>query len=297
MAFDTMQNSRAAQREAMYSFGGYNPYYPSEKDIPLVQENLARLQSGELSLRSFLRQTPQFPRWRADHAREAQVLLLTNEAGLEGTERLYADMVSAQGVSEVAARYQRAMLSWLGLSDHPRLNAINGETSWQEGGPWQAEYPALAGCGKLGYFITADEEARFAGVKVLHLELSAFAQDDSQDVNPRNDLDTDYHRENIETVERFCSSQHPGAGPRYIFIVGNRACIRRADNDSYRLKAIKTVKKDKSLKILDLLRVVDWHAGHIEVRLCQQRPVKGRQVKVFTALAASAGDVEELSWD
>lgn len=296
MAFDTAQNSRVAQREAMYRFGSYNPYYPSGRDFPLVKENLARLQAGELSLRSFLRQTPQFPRWQDAQIREAQVLLLTNEPGLDGTDRLYADMGSARSVAEVAERYQRATLSWLALSDHPRLNTINGEAAWQENGVWQAEFPALARCGKLGYFITPGEEARFAGVKVLHLELSAFAQDDSQDVNPRNDRDSDYHRENVETVERFCSMR-PGDGPRYIFIVGNRACIRRAKNDSYRLKAIKTIKKDKSPKILDLLRVADLHPGQVQVRLCQQRPVKGRRVKVFTVVAATARNLEELCWD
>ena len=287
MTINRKAESMLTQREAMYSFGSYNPYYPSGNDLPLVQENLERFKAGELSLRSFLRQTPQFPRWRHDHVRAAQVLLLTNEPGLKGAEQLYADMGSAQTVAEVAESYQRAMLSWLSLSDHPRLRTINGEAPWHENGAWQAEYPALARCGKAGYFIAPGEEAAFAGLKVLHLELSPFAQDDSRDVNPRNDRDTAYHRENLETVERFCSYPS-GNVPRYIFIVGNRACIRRVENDSYRLKATNTVKKDKSRKILDLLRVVDVCPGHIQVRLCQQRPANGRRVKVLTVIGTSA---------
>lgn len=286
MTSNNRAGSVVTRREAMYSFGSYNPYYPSGQDLPLVQENLERFKAGELSLRSFLRQTPQFPRWRDDHVRAAQVLLLTNEPGLKGAERLYADMGSARTVAEVADRYQRAMLSWLGLSDHPCLRTIYGEASWQEDGAWQTEYPALAMCGKAGYFVAPGEEAAFAGVKVLHLELSPFAQNDSQDVNPRNDRDSDYHRENLATVERFCS--YPSADrPRYIFIVGNRACIRRVEQDGYRLKAIKTIKKDKSHKILDLLRVVNTGSGQIEVRLCQQRPANGRQVKVLTVIGSA----------
>jgi hypothetical protein len=275
------------EREAMYLFGSYNPYYPSGKDLPLVQENLDRFKAGELSLRSFLRQTPQFPRWQDEHVQAARILLLTNEPGLKGAERLYADLGSARSVAEVAESYQRAMLSWLGLSDHLHLGTINGEASWRENGTWQAEYPALARCGKAGYFMAPGEEATFAGVKVLHLELSPFAQDDSQDVNPRNDRDSDYHRENLKTVERFCSYPS-GNEPRYIFVVGNRACMRRVDNGSYRLQAIKTIKKDKSPKILDLLRVAYLHLGRIQVRLCQQRPTKGRRVKILTVVGSAA---------
>src|SRR6185369_10450124 len=109
MALNNKEVSMVSQREAMYSFGSYNPYYPSEKDIPLVQENLERLKAGELSLRSFLRQTPLFPRWRDDHLRAAQVLLFTNEPVLKSAVRLYADMDSARTVEEVADSYQRAM--------------------------------------------------------------------------------------------------------------------------------------------------------------------------------------------
>lgn len=274
-------------RVAMYRFAGYNPYYPAAKDIPLVQENLERLQAGVLSMRSFLRQTPQFPRWRDDHLRAAQVLLITNEPGLNRVERLYADMNSARTVGEVADRYHGAMLSWLGLSDHPHLKAINGESPWQENGAWQALHPSLARCGKAGYFMSRGEEARFAGAKVLHLELSPFAQKSSQDVNPRNDRDLDYHRENLETVQRFCSFSSEEE-PRYIFIVGNRACIRHIDSENYHLDAVKTAMKDKSYKILDLLRVVDFRSGHIQVRLCQRCPVNGRDVNVLT-VAGSAG--------
>ena len=282
MTIDAKEESMASQRTAMYRFAGHNPYYPAGKDIPLVQENLERLQAGDLNMRSFLRQTPQFPRWGDQHLRAAQVLLITNEPGLNGVERLYADMDSARSVKEVADRYQGAMLSWLGLSDHPQLKAIHGETPWQEDGPWQTLHPSLASCGKAGYFMAQGEEARFAGAKVLHLELSPFAQKSSQDVNPRNDRDLEYHNENLKTVRRFCSLSTKDE-PRYIFIVGNRACIRQIDNDNSHLNAAgKTANKDKSAKILDLLRVADLRSGHVQVRLCQRWPVNGRKVNVLT---------------
>lgn len=66
----------------MYRFRDYNPYLPSEDERELVLENLARLQSGETDLESFLKQTPQFARWGDKHIRQARILLITNEPGL-----------------------------------------------------------------------------------------------------------------------------------------------------------------------------------------------------------------------
>jgi len=126
-------------RRAIYSFGDYNPYHPTEEDAPLVRENLERLKGGVLSLRSFLRQTPLFARWRDEHIRTARVLLVTNESGLSGAEKLYWDIPSARSVGAAADCFHQSMLSWLSLSNHHRLKGVNGEGPWREDGEWQGE--------------------------------------------------------------------------------------------------------------------------------------------------------------
>ena len=116
-----------AKRRDMYSFAGYNPYQASDQELPLVEENLARLKAGEISLRGFLRQTPHFARWKEQHIRQARVLLVTNELGLSGIEKAYGGIFFIQKAAKVAELFHETMLSWLSLTDHPNLGGINGE--------------------------------------------------------------------------------------------------------------------------------------------------------------------------
>jgi hypothetical protein len=278
----------------MYRFDGYNPYLPSADERDLVQENLARLQSGETSLESFLKQTPQFARWREDHIRHARILLITNEPGLSDIELLYGDLMTASSLEEVAGCFQRAMFSWLSLTDHPNLGGINGEHPWCERGEWEQEHSALACCGKAGYFMAAGEEQELADSKVLHLDLSAFPQASSLDVNPRNDQRNDYHAINRETVEAFCRLATPEA-PRYIFIIANRAHIQRRAGQAWQLDTTETVSKDKSWKIVDLLRVVDACGQPVQVRLSRQTPQHGRAVDILHVTASIAYELQPVA--
>lgn len=280
----------AHQRRAMYHFGAYNPYQYAEKEVPLVLENLARYRRGEICLESFLKMTPHFPRWRDEHIRQARVLLVTNEPGLSNVGRLFAATSEAQAASDVANQTHGAMLSWLSLSNHPGLGAINGELPWREGGTWETQYPALAHCGKAGYLMSPGEEQEFSCYKVLHLELSPFPQKDGLDVNPRNDQSLEYHEENLDTVRKFCQ-QATEKAPRYLFIIGNRARILRLASTGYRLDAGQTPLKDKSRKIMDLLRVAESGGKHVHVRLCRHWPTHGRDVEVLGVAATAAYDL------
>lgn len=281
-------------RKKMYYFDNHNPYLPSEDDRELVQENLARLQSGETNLESFLKQTPQFARWGDEHIRQARILLITNEPGLSDIEQLYGGLISAKSVEEVAGCFQQAMFSWLSLTNHPVLGSINGEHSWVEQGAWEQEYPALARCGKAGYFATVGEEQKLAGCKVLHLDLSAFPQANSLDVNPRNDQRHDYHTLNRKTVKAFCRLATPEE-PRYIFIIANRAHIQRRGAHAWQLDTTETPSKDKSWKIVDLLRAVDASGQPVQVRLCRQAPQHGRSVDILNVTASSAYELQSVS--
>jgi hypothetical protein len=271
----------------MYSFGDYNPYRPTEREWPLVEENLERLKAGEITLRGFLRQTPHFARWQEEHLLQAQVLLVTNEPGLRGIDKLYGNLVQGTGAESVADHFRETMLSWLSLSTHPGLRAIHGESPWVENGSWQDAHPRLAACGKVGYFLVPGEETRLAGSKVLHLELSPFAQSSGQDINPRNDQDLEYHQENLKTIRRFCSLSTPEK-PRHIFIVANRARIRCLDANAFQLEAVRTSRKDKSHKIVDLLRVAQASTGPVRVRLCRQWPNRGCEVETLELVRATA---------
>ena len=281
-------------RQSMYRFRDYNPYLPSEDERELVQENLSRLQSGETGLQAFLKQTPQFARWRGEHIRRARILLITNEPDLSDIEQLYGGLTSAKSVEEVASCFQQAMFSWLSLTDHNALGSINGEHSWVEQGAWEQEYPALARCGKAGYFATVGEEQELAGCKVLHLDLSAFPQANSLDVNPRNDQRHDYHTLNRKTVEAFCRLATPEE-PRYIFIIANRAHIQRRGAHAWQLDTNETSSKDKSHKIVDLLRVVDACGQPVQVRLCRQAPLHGRNVDILNVTASIAYELQPMS--
>lgn len=291
------QNSHPCrQRQVMYSFGDYNPYLASAVELPLVRENLKRFRAGEIPLARFLRQTPQFPRWREEHIQQARILLVTNEPGLRGIDKLYKGLEAEKAAEKVAEHFHRAMLSWLTLTNHPGLGAINGESPWVEHGAWQAGHPRLAACGKAGYFLVPGEEEELAGCKVLHLELSPFAQGGGLDRNPRNDLDLEYHQENLGTVERFCELASDRE-PRHVFIVGNRASIRRADAHGFRLDAVRTPRKDKSNKIIDLLRVALSGTRPVQVRLCRQWPVHGREPEVMHVMRPLAFELRPVSAD
>ncbi|BCR07041.1 hypothetical protein DESUT3_41100 [Desulfuromonas versatilis] len=287
MPLSSRNRQLSKERRAMYSFGDYNPYRPSVREWPLVEENLERVKSGAINLRGFLRQTPNFARWQEEHLRQARVLMVTNEPGLGGIGKLYGDLVRKQDAESVADLFHESMLSWLSLSNHPGLKAIHGELPWVENGSWQAEHPRLAACGKAGYFLVPGEEAELAGCKVLHLELSPFAQSDGQDVNPRNDQDLEYHQQNLEAIRQFCSFASPER-PRDIFIVGNRARIRSRDPGTFQLQAIRTSRKDRSHKIVDLLRVAQAGEGSVRVRLCRQWPAQGREPEVLELVRATA---------
>jgi hypothetical protein len=277
----------------MYSFGDYNPYRPSEQEWPLVEENLERLKAGEINLRGFLRQTPHFARWQEEHLQQARVLLVTNEPGLSGIDKLHGDLVLSSGAESVAEHFRESMLSWLSLSNHPGLKAIHGESPWVENGGWQEAHPRLAACGKAGYFLVPGEEAKLAGSKVLHLELSPFAQSSGRDVNPRNDQDLEYHQENLKTIRRFCSLSTPEK-PRHIFIVANRARIRCLDANAFQLEAVRTSRKDKSHKIVDLLRVAHASAGPVRVRLCRHWPTQGCEVETLELVRATAFELRPM---
>lgn len=281
-------------RQTIYHFGDYNPYLPSNAERELVLENLARLRAGETTLETFLKQTPQFARWQDEHIRQARVLLIANEPGLSDIERLYGGLTTATSVEEVASCFQRAMFSWLSLTDHADLGSINGEHSWAENGAWEEEYPALALCGKAGYFMAAGEEQEFSTCNVLQLDLSAFPQANGLDINPRNDQSQAYHDENRKAVEAFCRLATIEE-PRYIFIVANRAHILRRGAQAWQLDTTETPSKDKSWKIVDLLRVVDACGQPVQVRLCRQAPQNGRNVDILNVTASIAYELQAVS--
>ena len=280
-------------RHSIYQFENYNPYLPSVDDCELVQENLSRLHNGEADLETFLKQTPQFARWQDEHIRLARVLLITNEPGLSDIDKLYGGLLSAAGVEDVADHIQLAMLSCLSLMEHPALGAINGEHPWSAGGPWEQEYPLLARCGKIGYFLMDGEEQEFCQYKALHLDLSAFPQCSSLDVNPRNDQHHAYHEENRATVEAFCRLATLEE-PRYIFIIANRAHILRLGTHAWQVDTTETLTKDKSWKIVDLLRTVDASGRPVEVRLCRQTPRQGRSADVYRVAASIAYELQPV---
>jgi hypothetical protein len=282
------------RRQSIYHFGDYNPYLPSDAERELVLENLARLRSGETSLEGFLKQTPQFARWGDEHIRQAQIMLITNEPGLSNIEQLYGGLVSANSVEEVARCFQQAMFSWLSLTDHSTLGGINGEHPWVEHGAWEQEHPALALCGKAGYFMAAGEEQGLSACKVLKLDLSAFPQANGLDVNPRNDQRQEYHAENRKTVKEFCRLA-TAEEPRYIFIIANRARILRRGAHAWQLDTTETPSKDKSCKIVDLLRVVDACGQPVQVRLCRQTPRHGRSVDILNVTASIAYELQPVS--
>jgi hypothetical protein len=280
-------------RKKIYQFGDYNPYLPADPERELVQDNLARLQNGETTLETFLKQTPQFARCRNEHIREARVLLITNEPGFSDIECLYGGLATATTVEEVACCFQQAMFSWLSLTDHPELGGINGEHPWVEHGEWELEHPALALCGKAGYFMAAGEERELSLCKVLHLCLSAFPQANGFDVNPRNDRHRSYHEENRKSVEAFCRLATIEE-PRFIFIIANRAHIQRRGAHAWQLNTTETPSKDKSWKIVDLLRVVDACGQPVQVRLCRQAPRQGRSVDILNVTASIAYELQPI---
>jgi hypothetical protein len=281
-------------RRSMYDHGDYNPYLPSDDERELVLENLKRLRNGEVRLKGFLKQTPQFARWQDDHLRRARILLITNEPGLYNIEPLYGRLTNAVSVEEVASCFQQAMYSWLSLTDHSTLGSINGEHPWVEHGAWEQEYTALAECGKAGYFITPGEERKFSGFKVLHMDLSAFPQANSLDVNPRNDQRRAYHAENRRTVEAYCHHATIDE-PRYIFIIANRAHIQRRGAQAWQIDTTESALKDKSWKIVDLLRVVDACGQPVQVRLSRQAPQHGRRVDILNVTASIAYELQYVS--
>jgi hypothetical protein len=284
---NNVTNTVRDRRKAMYRFDDYNPYLHPKTELPLVWDNLNRFQAGNLDLKSFLRQTPCFPRWQEEHIRQARAVLVTNEPDLGDIHRLYGDLQDAERVEDVGERIHQAMLSWLSLSNHPRLEAIHGELPWREEGDWQVDAPMLAACGKAGYFLVPGEEVMLSNMKVLHLELSPFPQKSGLDLNPRNDRDQTYHRENVQTLQRFCELA-TDKEPRYIFFVGDRAQIRQQAGDAYWLEAVRTTGKDKSNKIADLLKVVQSRSHLVTVRLCRHLPQHGRRGDIleFVRLAA-----------
>jgi hypothetical protein len=274
-------DSLFALRHSLYSFDGYNPYFPTLNEIPLVEENLGRLKGGQLTLREFLRQTPVFPRWQDEQIKQARILLITNEPGLNDVEQLYCRLAASSNNEQLAACFQQTTLSWLSLTDHPCTGTINGEHPWQQDGTWQQEHPALALFGKSGYFLEQQQEQQqLAGCKALHLELSPFAQQHVLDVNPRNDQDSSYHQENQALVELFCSYATSDQ-PRYIFIVGNRVAIHRTGPNQLRMDAVSSPYKDKSHKIVDLRRVADCSGSPVHVRICRRWPQHGCDAEVL----------------
>ncbi len=281
------------RRRSLYDFGAYNPYLPSASERPLVEENLSRLHSGELSLRKFLRQTPQFPRWGDEQIAQARIVLVTNEPGLGGIEKFYGDLRTASSFEDVAERFRVAMLSWLSLTNHPEIGEINGEAPWSEDGSWQQENPRLAHCGKAGYFMAPDEEAHFCDGKILHMELSPFPQQSGRDPNPRNDQDLAYHRENLETLRKFVASATPHQ-PKHVLIVGNRASIRSAGRNAFKLEASRGRGKDRSNKISALLRVAQANEHHVQIRICRQWPIHGHDAEVMEVIRASAYELRPL---
>ncbi|MBW4055915.1 MAG: hypothetical protein HIU83_11055 [Proteobacteria bacterium] len=280
-------------RQSIYRFGDYNPYLPSGEERELVQENLTRLHLGKITLEIFLKQTPQFPRWLDGHIRQARILLISNEPGLIDVEKLYYGLKSATTAEETAWYFKQAMCSWLGLTDHPTLGAIHGEGHWIENGEWEKEHPALALCGKAGYFMDAEEAKELSTCKALHLNLSAFPQNSGIDLNPRNDQHLAYHQENRHTVETFCRLATTEE-PRYIFIIANRAHILRRGTHAWQLDTTETPSKDKSWKIVDLLRAVDACGEPVQVRLCRQTPQHGRNVDILNVSASVAYELQPV---
>ena len=59
----------------------------------------------------------------------------------------------------------------------------------------------------------------------------------------------------------------------------------------------KTATKDKSDKILDLLRVADLRRGDVQVRICQRWPVNGRKVNDLTVEAFAGYGLKSISKD
>lgn len=281
-------------RRNIYQFETHNPYLPSDDELELVEENLTRLRSEEITLETFLKQTPQFARWQDEQIRQARILLITNEPDLSDSYKLYGGLISATCVEEVAGYFQRAMFSWLSLTNHATMGEINGEHPWVEGGDWEQEHPALALCGKAGYFMTTEEVQELSGGKVLHLDLSAFPQANSLDFNPRNDQHLAYHAENRKTVEAFCCMATV-MEPRYIFIIANRAHILRRGAHAWQLDTTETPSKDKSWKIVDLLRVVDASTQSVQVRLCRQAPRHGRSGDILNVTGSIAYELQPVA--
>lgn len=296
MASATKDLCSGMQRQKLYSFDDFNPYLATEEERPLVEENLGRLQAGEITLRSFLRQTPHFPRWQETHLRQARILLVTNEIELGDIDHLFGDLFYAEDIETVADLFQQATISWLSLTDHPRLQAIHGETPWVENGPWEMDYPRLSSYGKAAYFFGPNEMKSFAGSKVLNMELSPFAQERGLDINPRNDRALEYHMQNLRTVRRFCSLATP-ENPRYLLIIANRASISHGAGNGYRLEAVQTASKDKSNKIADLLRVVQFCNGSVQVRVCRHSPVNGRDAGVFDVIRPASFDLMPVQFE
>jgi len=281
-------------RQSIYRFGDYNPYLHSGEERELVQENLTRLHADETTLETFLKQTPQFPRWMDEHIRQARILLITNEPGLNNVENIYSGLKSSTSAEEAAGSFKRVMCSWLGMTNHPALGTIYGEGHWVENGEWEEEHPALALCGKAGYFMSAEEAKGLSTCKALHLNLSPYPQSSGLDVNPRNDQHLNHHDENRRTVDAFCRLATPEE-PRYIFIIANRAHILRHGTHTWQIDTSETVSKDKSWKIVDLLRVVDACGQPVQVRLCRQSPQHGRNVDILNVTASIAYELQPAS--
>jgi len=281
-------------RQAIYRFGDYNPYLASGDELELVQENLNLLHSGETTLETFLKQTPQFPRWQDEHIRQARMLLIANEPDLKCVEKIYGSLKSATSAVEAAGTFKRVMCSWLGMTDLPALGTIYGEGQWVENGKWEEEYPALALCGKAGYFMSVEEAKALSSCKALHLNLSPFPQSSGLDINPRNDQRLAYHDENRKTVDAFCRLSTPEE-PRYIFIIANRAHILRHGTHTWQINTSETLSKDKSWKIVDLLRTVDACGQPVQVRLCRLTPQHGRNVNILNVTASIAYELQPAS--
>ncbi|MBC7963871.1 MAG: hypothetical protein H7Y05_13125 [Steroidobacteraceae bacterium] len=142
--------------------------------------------------------------------------------------------------------------------------------------------------------MTAGEELELSSCKVLHLDLSAFPQTNGLDINPRNDKHRVYHEENRATVQAFCRYANPEK-PRYIFIIANRAHILRTGTHDCRLDVTETPTKDKSWKIVDLLRAVEECGHPVQIRLCRRTPQHGCNSDVFRVAASVAYELQPLS--
>lgn len=260
--------SPGQRREKLYLWPGYNPYTFRPRDIPTVTADLEELRQRRLPLKDFLQRTPQAATWQPEHVRQARILLVTQEPGLSRFEKLYSGLEDCSSAHEVAAAFHKSMLSWLALRNHPDLGVINGEPQWREGEGWEAVHPALAACGKIGYFLSREESRRLAHDKVLHVDVAPFAQRDRSDLNPRNSsLDAiGVHLRNCELVWEFvghATIEHP----RYLLLTGNQARIEEAAGGRHCLRVQAGALPDSADRLGLLVRQAVQSRAQVVIRL------------------------------